>query len=372
MELSAEDSLRLNVLLKQDLQALRIDESKMSVHALTPKGEATVPLHPTGRDDLYLKKVRELISTQVLGSPGGYPVYIKRWTRSGQAREDESLRSLLLLGEPEAVVAVVHSPDLSPELARLAWWAMPEADNARRLLEKPQVAASSVGQELASHLIEYLPFETEPRAMQDTVRLVLQPGLADDAVRADLWRRAARKGAYYVGFLQACPDELPEHCPPHAALNEVNEALAPLVAAGNPAAALLCKVLGAPGQAFLKTAEAALGKIANQDATVALFNAIGAYFASARPETAPCRDSEMAVAAAEAGVETDPALREVLAALPERRALVVALATLALTDEDLLDTFFAYSDAVGPLMRRKLAPWTEPLLAQMRVLGGLN
>jgi len=76
------------------------------------------------------------------------------------------------------------------------------------------------------------------------------------------------------------------------------------------------------------------------------------------------------VAAAEACVETDPALREVLAALPERRALVVALATLALTDEDLLDTFFAYSDAVGPLMRRKLAPWTEPLLAQMRLLRG--
>jgi len=24
--------------------------------------------------------------------------------------------------------------------------------------------------------------------------------------------------------------------------------------------------------------------------------------------------------------------------------------------------------AVGPLMRRKLAPWTEPLLAQIRVL----
>ncbi len=368
MDLSPEDSLRLNVLLKQELQALRIDESKMSVHALTAQGEATVPLHPTMRDDLYLKKVRELISTQVLGSPGGYPVYIKRWTRSGQAREDDSLRSLLLLGEPEAVVAVVHSPDLSPELARLAWWAMPESDNARRLLEKPQVAASAVGRELARHLIEYLPFETEPRAMQDTVRLVLQPGLADEAVRADLWKRAGRKGAYYVGFLQACPDDLPETGAPHAGAASARAALAALVEEGNPAAILLCKVLDAGGQAFLKTAEAAMGKVANQDATVALFNAIGSWFAAARPALPQPRDSEAALAAARQAVDTDPALHAVLQALPEQRDRVVALATLALTDENLLDTFFAYSDAVGPLMRRKLAPWTGPLLAQMRLL----
>ena len=370
MELSPEDSLRLNVLLKQDLQAVRIDESKMAVHALTPKGEATIALHPTGRDDLYLKKVRELFSTQVLGSPGGYPVYIKRWTRSGQAREDESLRSLLLLGEPEAVVAVVHSADLSAELARLAWWAMPEADNARRLLEKPQVAASEVGQELAQYLIEYLPFETEPQAIQDSVRLVLQPGLASDAVRADLWKKAARKGGYYVGFLQACPDDLPETCPPHALADEVTRELSVLVAAGNPAATLLCKLFSPQGQAFLKTAEAAMGKVANQDATVALFNAIGRYFSAASPAAAPCRDSAEALAAAEACTETNVAAREVLAVMPSLREPMVALLTLALTDEFLLDSFFSHSDAVGPLMRRKLAPWTEPLVAQMRVLRG--
>ncbi|HEY9050864.1 MAG TPA: DsrS, partial [Gammaproteobacteria bacterium] len=46
MDLSPEDSLRLNVLLSQGLQAVRIDESRMVVHALTPRGEAKIPLNP--------------------------------------------------------------------------------------------------------------------------------------------------------------------------------------------------------------------------------------------------------------------------------------------------------------------------------------
>ena len=44
MDLSAEDKLRLNVLLAQKLQAVRIDESKMTVFALTDRGEAKVKL----------------------------------------------------------------------------------------------------------------------------------------------------------------------------------------------------------------------------------------------------------------------------------------------------------------------------------------
>ena len=119
MELSHEDSLRLNVLLTQDLQAIRIDESAMIVYALTSKGEAKVRLVPSCRDDRYLRNVRELFSTHALGSPGGYPVYLKRWTRMRQTRAD-SLRGLLLLGEPEAIVAVANAPGLTDELARCA------------------------------------------------------------------------------------------------------------------------------------------------------------------------------------------------------------------------------------------------------------
>ena len=90
MELSPEDSLRLNVLLTQGLQAVRIDESRMIVYALTERGEAKVPLNPNCRDEQYLRNVKSLLSSHSIGSPGGYPVYLKRWTRMGQAK-DESL-----------------------------------------------------------------------------------------------------------------------------------------------------------------------------------------------------------------------------------------------------------------------------------------
>lgn len=372
MELSSEDSLRLNVMLAQELKAVRIDESRMTVYALTPQGEARVVLHPMVRDDQYLRGVRELFSSHVLGSPGGYPVFLKRWTRMGQAR-DNMLHSLLLLGEPEAVVAVAHAPGLTPELARLAWWAMPEAENARRMLEHPPVAASGMGRELARHLVEYLPFETETKAIQDTVRLVLQPGLVDDAVRRDLWARAARKGGYYVGFLQAAPDDLPEPSSAHVEAGTVAAALAELCAADNPYAKALCRAMSPQGQAFLKTAEAAMDKLADEEGAVALFKVIGGYFGEGvRPAGSRCGDSEAAQVRAEVCVADPatlaPALGSVLAATPEQRERLVALLTLALAGEEILDSFFAHSDAVGPLMRRKLAPWTGPMLAQMRRL----
>jgi hypothetical protein len=377
MELSSEDSLRLNVLLAQELKAVRIDESRMTVYALTPQGEARVALHPTVRDDQYLRGVRELFSSHVMGSPGGYPVFLKRWTRMGQTR-DNMLASLLLLGEPEAVVAVAHAPGLTPELARLAWWAMPEAENARRMLEHPVVAASEMGCELARHLVEYLPFETEAKAVIDTVRLVLQPGLVSDAVRSDLWVKAARKGGYFVGFLQAAPDDLPEPSPAHAEAEVVTAALAELCAVDNPYAQALCRALSPQGQAFIKTAEAAMDKLADEDGTVALFKVIGAYFGKGLREACPagsrCGDSEAALVHAEVCVTAPatlaPMLTPVLEAVPTQRERLVALLTLALAGEEILDSFFAHSDAVGPLMRRKLAPWTEPMLAQMRRLRG--
>ena len=108
--------------------------------------------------NLDLRKVREVLSGYVLGSPGGYPVYLKRWSRMGQTR-DENLEHLLLLGEPEAVVAVTCASGLSDELARRAWWTCQDPDNARRMLNIPAVVNGSMGPELARFLIEYLPFE---------------------------------------------------------------------------------------------------------------------------------------------------------------------------------------------------------------------
>ena len=372
LELSSEDSLRLNVLLAQQFQAVRIDESKMTVYALTDKGEAVVTLNPTGRDDQYLRRVRELFSMHVLGSPGGYPVYITRWTRMGQERDSKALHNLLLLGEPEAVVAVVHAPGLTPTLAKLAWWAMPEAENARRMLAHPLVAQSELAHELARFLIEYLPFETEPKAIMDSVRLVLQPGLVSEDERHNLWNRANRKGTYYVSFLQAMPDDLPELCSPHPELGRVETVLTDLLAESNPYAQLLCKSMSPGGQAFLKTAEAAMDKLMDEATSVALFDVIGQSFSKARPEGAYVGDSEAALSHAEVCV-TDPevaapGLAEVLALVPEQRQRLIAILTLSFAGENLLDSFFSHSDTVGSLMRRKLAPWTTPIIEQIRCL----
>lgn len=373
MELSDEDSLRLNVLLMQNLQALRIDESRMQVLGLTEQGEALVALNPTGRDEQYLRKVRELISAHVMGSPGGYPVYLERWTRYSQQRDVASLQNLLLLGEPEAVVAVVHAPGLTPELARRAWWAMPEAENARCLLGQATVAESDVGQELAQYLIEYLPFETEPRAILNTVRLVLQPGLTDAAMREKLWQRAQRKGSYYIGFLQAVPDELPERQAAHADWEPLRQRLASQLSEGNPFAGMLCKVLSPEGQTFLKTVDAAMSKLADQAATVALFEVVGNYFSAARVTEDYQQNAEQACLHAAAMMENESgntALAEVLAEIPESREKLQACLTLAQVGEHFLDSFFSRSDTVGSLMRRKLTPWTSPLLEQMQQLRG--
>ena len=55
MELSAEDALRINVLLAGQLEAVRIDESSMTLYALSDRGETRVKLNPNCRDEPYLR-----------------------------------------------------------------------------------------------------------------------------------------------------------------------------------------------------------------------------------------------------------------------------------------------------------------------------
>jgi len=375
MELSAEDALRLNVLLANELEAVRIDESQMVVHALSTAGEACVRLNPRGRDDQYLKKVRELLSSQVLGSPGGYPVFLRRWTRMGQARDD-SLEQLLLLGEPEAVVAVVHANGLTDEIARRAWWAMPVADNARRMLEHACVVGGKLGRELAEFLVEYLPFETEHKAMIETIRLVLQPGLITDELRDQLWRSARRKNSYYVGFMDACPDNLPEAEKPRADWQQVSGTLAPLVEAGNAVAKQLCRCLGAQGQAFLATAEAAMAKPTNQDVVVEFLQSLHRYFSPVCPHIDSAADMETIVSDAEALLDVPPvcptttAVYEVLEKLPGHSADIRAMMALGWVGEPLVNPIFARTDSIGSVMRKKIIPVTGPIQAQFSQLRG--
>ena len=298
MILSAEDNLRLNVLLAQELFAVRIDESKMCVFALTAKGEAKVPLNAIGKDEPYIKEVKALFSTHVMGSPGGYPVYLKRWTRMGQAR-DESLAQLLLLGESEAVVAAVHAVGLTDELAERAWWAMPTAENARCMLERQAVVDGKTGKVLADFLIEFLPFEEEQSDMIESVRLVLQPGLISQEEKEKLWAKTKTKKSFYVGFLHATPDDLPVSIEAHHDYDNVRSLLRPLIDEKNQHAFLLEKILSEKGQAFIKTTEDALKKPGNQDVVVLLLEAISKYFKTIVPEKYTEDDIEMICSEAE-------------------------------------------------------------------------
>lgn len=370
MQLSNEDNLRLNVLLAQPLHAIRINEATMTVHALTEKGEAKVRLNPTVRDEQYLRWVRELLSLKVTGSPGGYPVFLQRWTRTGHARNN--LVQMLLLGEPEAVVAVVHTPDLNHELARRAWWAYPSADTARRLLEKPEVVAGALGKELARYLLEFLPFEEIPLDVVDSVRLCLQGELVSAPERDKLWSRAKRKNPFYIGFLHADANCIPLEQADHRFHADIGQRLAAAQATNNPFAHAFHLALSAAGQKWLHALLLALEKPVNQEVVISLFQAVQKRFNLPFPEAHGVRDIQQAQSRAEqlcqgeVGAEAVQTVAGTLdqAHLPHFKAMLL----LAQLGEDSLNTAFGGNDAVGSVMRKRLEPLLNPMQAAARQL----
>ena len=369
MPLSSEDVLRLNVLLAGQVDAIRIDESRMTVYGLNDEQEARIQLNPNCRDEQYLKQVREMLSGHVLGSPGGYPVYLKRWTRMGQAR-DESLSDLLKLGEPEAVMAVVCAPGLTNELARLAWWVAPEAEHARRMLERDNIVQGSMGPELANFLVEYLPFEEDPLAIIRSVSLLLQPGLIDDEVRMRLWEKGRVKNVYRIGFLQATPHDLPEQIDSHPSQDAWTAKLNSL-ADDNYYAQLLTQVISEKGQSFLEGCEKILRKPANQEVVSAILDTIGSYFRPAWREPEYIQDINVLLERAENACKSNEGkVNELLSAMPELEAEIRAMLTLSQVTEAVAIPVFSKSDAIGTVMRRQLEPITSVLFQQLSVLKG--
>ena len=368
MELSNEDQLRLNVLIAQPLQAIRIDESRMCVHALSEKGEATVQLNPTCKDEKYIRLIRQFLSTHYLGSPGGYPVFLRRWTRMGQARDD-SLEKLLLIGEPEAVAAVVHASGLTDELARRAWWSCTSAENARRMLEKESVVKGNMGSVLAQFLVEFLPFEEQQKSIIDSVRLVLQPGLISKEMRKDIWNRGKRKNSYYVGFLQQTPNDLPIDIAPHKKWEALVKALQVEIDQGNDLAKLLCHTMSPNGQAFLFTADLVLQKPNDQDVVVALLNAIGSYFKEINTEAPSWRDIQsLSNYADEVYVKNTSKVENILAIDSSLQPQLKALFYLSMISETLVDPIFGITDAIGSVMRKKIEPVVKPLSKYLHLL----
>lgn len=335
IELSAEDALRLNVLLAGELLAVRLDEGARVLHALTPRGEARVPLNPAGRAERYFQRVRELLGGHALGSPGGYPVHLRRWTRMGHA-EPQRLEALLKLGEPEAVLAVAYAPTLTDELARRVWWVLPTMEVARVMLANPAVRTGTMGPVLADFLIEHLPFEEDPITAMHAVRAVLAAGLIDAAAREQLWAKGKRRPWYLIGFLESLPDDLPAE-----AARPLPEGLSGGLS-DTPAARLLARCCSGSGQSYLKAAELALEKPPAHEAVYLLLDLMGAYFAAGRDP---------------AGLESCPAEAAALQALSQ---LSEAVAMPVLTK----------TTAIGPLMRRHLEPVFAPILGHIRVLRG--
>lgn len=240
MQLSNEDKLRLNVMLAQPLQAVRINESRMEVEALTERGEARVTLNPNGNAERYLRAVRELLSIKATGSPAGYPVFMKRWTRIGHLTNN--LEKMLLLGEPEAIVAVSHASTMTLAIAERAWWANPANEVALGLLQHKVVAESELGVELAQRLIEFMPFEESALTRVHMLRLCLQQGLLTLEQRQQLWQRTKRQNLYYVGFAFAEAAMIPLANEAHPLVNELTEVLQAELAAGipGPARCVIC------------------------------------------------------------------------------------------------------------------------------------
>lgn len=371
MQLSSEDSLRLNVLITQ-AEAIRIDENEMIVYGLAGEQEMRVALNPTMRADKYLTLVREMLASIVLDSPGGYPIFLRRWTRMGQIDSDQ-LDRLLRIGEPEAVMAVVCAPGLTNELARRAWWIAPYSEHARQMLENQTIVNGAMGPLLAEHLVEHLPFETEHNDMLHTVRLVLQPGLINAEQRQRLWDRGRSKSTYRVGFLVTLPDGLLEVGDARSDFPEISKKLEPLVVGGHPFAWLLYKLLDASGQSFCRAVIESAERPADQDVVSALFDAIGAYFKALRVHTGQLRTVEEIQQVVE-GMMAHPAeaLQTLLDRLPELEPEIRAMLFLAHFDESVILPIFSLSDAIGTVMRRKIDPVTQPLLVQLNRLLGLD
>lgn len=370
MDLSNEDSLRLNVLMTQGLHAIRIDESSMTVHALTNRGEAKVALNPNCREENYLRKVKELLSMHALGSPGGYPVYLKRWTRMGQMKE-ESLKGLLLLGEPEAIIAVAHSPGLNEEVGRYAWWAMPSPDVGRQMLMNKNIIGTSLGREIAAFLVDYLPFETEAGDLVKTVSLVLQPGLIEDATVQSLWSRASRKSAFYVGFLLATPEQIPDQKETHQQLSLLASSLQSLVESNNPLAKYMLFLLQAEGQTFLKTLSLAIPRLSDQDVVVLYLQAIERFFMPIRNhETEALRYVEKIVESVERLMQDsgNPELQSLINQIPDQVDKIRAMLVMGAVSESLINPIFSQTDAVGSVMRKKIAPVTDCISEQIGIL----
>jgi len=269
--------------------------------------------------------------------------------------ESENLGKLLLTGEPEAVVAVVHSPSLSDEIAEYAWWAMPTIENARLMLRRENVAHGRMGTVLATFLVEHLPFLQEDNlAIMDTVAVLLYSGVLSEAQREAVWKRGKRENSHYVAFLEMCPEQLPLPVP---ARSDHAATLASLgdEAARNPLLGRLLLALSGQGQTFLAACQEILERPETQEVVSRTLSALGRHFS--------VPDVDQSLSAAQEALQ---------GCCPDRLTDLDSMIALGQVSEAATAAIFARSTAIGSLMRRKIEPITAPILGHLRRLRGIT
>lgn len=203
--LCAEDNFKLNVLVSNSI-AIRIDTYKMCVYGLTKdKKEQSLQLATQNNHDKYIAAVQGFLVNKVLGIMGGYPSYLKRWSRMGEV-ESKNLKELLMLGNVDAVIAVVNIKELPLEIAEMAWWCATntdyQAEIGRYLLTKEVVVNNDVGREIAQYLFEFIPFIENQTELMDSIFLVLNQNLLSEEQKQKLLKQGERKTVFLIGFLE--------------------------------------------------------------------------------------------------------------------------------------------------------------------------
>lgn len=362
MSLSDEDKLRLHVLITQDVTAIRINESAMVLQALTRSGEADVPLHPQGPIETYLKTVREFLSEHYLGIPGGYPLHLSTWTRMGDT--NNTLDKMLLLGEPEAIVAAACSTTVSIDIARGIWWCLQTPEIARNLLTQESVLKDPLGVELANFLYEFLPFEENSLHLIQTIRYCLVGNLLSEKQKSHLWTRAVRKHTYFVGFLRAGISHIPPTESDHPDLAETQRIFKKLNTRNNQYACLLIRFLNADGRSWLHVLDQTLIKPREPIVVIEIFKAINQQIDAGlyKRGAMTLDDAELNAENWCTGNTDDINFNQLVEKLPARIiARLKALLVLAQCGEDTLIPIFSGRTATGSVMRQHLQPLTSKI-----------
>lgn len=342
--LTPEDILKLNILISSCV-AIRIDVYKLTVVGLTAsKKEQTIALNPSGDSDKYIQNVQKLLVSHALGSMGGYPSYLKRWSRMGQVGS-ANLKALLKIGNIEAVVAVANSKSLNETVLDLVWWCASNTDQqaeiGRFLLTRDFVVVHDVGKKIATYLLEFLPFTEDITQIIDTTNLLLQGNLISQESKDRLWKQGQRKTAFLVGFIERNANNLPNNDAIVALNNDIKE---------------LEHINSEQGQIMLKTIAFILKKINQEPILYRTLEVLGNYLS--HPMIRSFADIKQCKTQAQT----------VLKQLGLTDEKIQARLFLASVSEQLVISTISAHNLAGSAIRKKLSSTLEPIQNALKLL----